>query len=262
MTINDFSGGLSKRLSPNLIQVNESTICTNVDITSGIIKPLKDLTATSNTIPVDKPIFTEFKGIYLSSNSGTSYVEFNDKLYIANGIDTVKKTSDGTNIYDIGLANPTTKLTTTTSFSVTFTLSNKLDGDIVTFDAGTYTYLIQYKTLAGSIKYEIKTFTYTGTRGIRLSISSFSNLESVTLYRKVDTTYRLVGESTSSLTIDDTVFNISTKATTTPYEQGLGTRNYVYTYYSSITGFESAPSPLSDDLNVDINKVVVTGFVA
>lgn len=262
MTINDFSGGLSKRLSPNLIQVNESAICTNVDITSGIIKPLKDLTATSNTIPVDKPIFTEFKGTYLSSNAGTSYVEFNDKLYIANGINTVKKTSDGTNIYDVGLPNPSTKLTTTTNFSVAFILSNKLNGDIVTFDVGTYTYLIQYKTLAGSIKYEIKTFSYSGTRGVRLSVSSFSNLESVTLYRKVETKYRLVGESTSSLTIDDTVFNISTRASTTPYEQGLGTRNYVYTYYSSITGFESAPSPLSDDLSVDINNVVVTGFVA
>jgi hypothetical protein len=262
MTINDFSGGLSKRLSPNLIQLNESTICTNVDITTGIIKPLKDLVATNKTIPINNPIFTYFKGTYLSSNSGTSYVEYNDKLYIANGIDTVKKTSDGITMYDVGLNNPTTKLTTTTSFSVTFTLSNILSGSTVTFDAGTYTYLIQYKTLAGSIKYEIKTFTYTGTRGIRLSISSFSNLESVTIYRKVDTKYRLVGESTASLTIDDTVFNISNKATTTPYEQGLGTRNYVYTYYSSITGFESAPSPLSDDLSVDINNVVVTGFVA
>ena len=91
MTINDFSGGLSKRLSPNLIQVNESTVCTNVDLTSGILKLLKEVTATARTIPLNNPIFTYFKGTYLSSNSGTSYVEFNDKLYIANGIDTVKK---------------------------------------------------------------------------------------------------------------------------------------------------------------------------
>ena len=262
MTINDFSGGLSKRLSPNLIQLNESTICTNVDITTGIIKPLKDLTATSKTIPLDKPVFTYFKGVYVNSNSGTSYVEYNDKLYIANGIDTVKKTSNGTTMYDIGLDNPTTKLTTTTNFSVSFTLGNILSGADVTFTTGTYQYLVQYKTLAGSIKYEIKTFSYSGTKGVRLTISSMSNLESVSLYRKVDTKYRLVGESTSNLTINDVVFDISAKATTTPYEQGLGTRNYVYTYYSSTTSTESAPSPLSDDLVVDINSVVITGFVA
>lgn len=262
MTLNDFSGGLSKRLSPNLIQVNESTVCTNVDLTSGSIKPLKDLTATNKTIPLDKPVFTEFKGIYLSSNSGTSYVEFNDTLYIANGISTVKKTTDGTNIYDVGLVSPSTKLTTTTSFSVSFSLANISSGSDITFATGTYTYLVQYKTLAGDIDYEIKTFSYTGTKGIRLTISSMTNLESVTLYRKVDTKYRLVGESISSLTIDDVVFDISTKSVTTPYEQSIGTRNYVYTYYSSITGFESAPSPASDDLSVKLNNVVVTGFVA
>ena len=262
MLITDFSGGLSTRLSPNLIQLNESTICENVDLSSGSLKPLKGLKATSRTIPVNTPVFTEFKGAYLSSNSGTTYVEFNDSLYIANGIDTVKKTTDGVNIFDVGLTNPTTKLTTTTSFSISFALSNITSGSDITFTAGTYTYLVQYKTTAGSIRYEIKTFTYSGTKGIRLTISSMSNIDSVTLYRKVDTKYRLVGESTSSLIIDDIVFDISTKTTTSPYEQTLGTRNYAYTYYSSTTGFESAPSPISDYLAVDINNVVITGFIA
>lgn len=262
MTINDFSGGLSTRLSPNLININESTICTNVDISSGILKPLKDLSAIGNTIALDKPIFTYFKGTYLSSNSGTSYVEFNDKLYIANGIDTIKKTNDGINLYKLGLVSPSTKLNTSTSFSITFTLANIGSGNPITFPTGTYTYLVQYKLLSGAIKYEVKTFTYSGTRGIRLTISSMTNVDTVTLYRKVDTKYRLVGESTSSLTIDDIVYNIDTRSTTTPYEQLLGTRNYVYTYYSSVTGFESAPSPVSDDLDVLINNVVVTGFVA
>ena len=259
MTMNEFSGGLSKRLSPNLIQLNESTVCTNVDLTTGSIKPLKDLTATANTIPLDKPVFTEFKGVYLSSNSGTSYVEFNDTLYIANGVDTVKRTLDGTNIYNIGLAKPSTKLTTTSNFSVSFTLSNFLSGSDITFTAGNYSYLVQYETTAGDIDYQELTFAYSGTKGVRLTISTMSNIKTVTLYRKVDTKYRLVGESTSNLTIDDVVFDIGTKSITTPYKQSIGTRNYVYTYYSSITGFESAPSA-SDDLTVKINNAVVTGF--
>ena len=262
MTLNDFSGGLSKRLSPNLIQRNEAVKCLNVDLTSGSIKPLKGLKATNKTISLDKPIFKEFKGTLVSSNLGTSFVEFNDKLYMTNGTDTVKKSSDGIKFHELGLNAPSNILTTTTNFSVSFSLSNLATGTAVPdFPTGDYTYLIQYKTLAGSIKYEIKTISYSGTRGVRLTISSMSNMESVTLYRKYLTKYRLIGESTSSLTINDTVYDVSSNYTTTPYEQGLGERNYVYTYYSSVTGTESAPSSYSDSLKVDINTVVVTGFV-
>ena len=60
MTLNNFSGGLNTRLSPNLIQVSESIICENVDLESGTIKPLKGLVATSTTIPLDKEGFTLF----------------------------------------------------------------------------------------------------------------------------------------------------------------------------------------------------------
>ena len=262
MLITDFSGGLSTRLSPNLIQLNESTICENVDLSSGSLKPLKGLKATSRTIPVNTPVFTEYKGNYLSSNSGTSYVEFNDTLYIANAIDTVKKTTDGIHIYPIGLSNPTVALTTTTSFSVNFSLSNITTGDNITFATSLYEYLVQYKTKAGSIRYKEIQFNYTGTKGIQLTISNTSNLEYAELYRKYETKYRLVGTRSIEPIIKDTVLDIKSNPTTTPYEQLLGVRQYVYTYYSSITGFESAPSPASDDLEVDINNVVILGFIA
>jgi len=262
MLITDFSGGLSTRLSPNLMQLNESTLCENVDLSSGSLKPLKGLKATSRTIPVNTPVFTEYKGIYLSSNSGTSYVEFNDALYIANAIDTVKKTTDGMNIYNIGLSKPTVAPTTTTSFSVNFSLSNITVGDNITFGNVLYEYLIQYKTNAGSVRYEEMQFTYTGTKGIQLSISNISELEYVELYRNYDTKYRLVGSTKSESIIKDVVLDIKTKSTTTPYKELLGLRQYVYTYYSSITGFESAPSPASNDLEVDVNNVVISGFRA
>lgn len=260
MVINTFNGGLNTRVSPNLVANSESTIANNVDFIKGTIKPLKGTKATSRTIPIGKDSFTIFKGQYLSSNEGTSYVEFSDALYIANGIDTVKKTTDGINIYPIGIAKPSTKLNTSTSFNVTLTFGNITSGSDITFTTGTYQYLIQYKTTAGAIDYREVSFTYTGTKGIRLTISSMSNISSVTLYRKVDTKYRLVSESTSSTIIDDIVFDISAKTTTTPYQELLSTRNYVYTYYSSITGFESAPTQASDDLACVINNVVVTNF--
>ena len=260
MLLSTFNGGLNTRVVPHLINVNESTICNNVDLSSGIIKPLKGLSATNKTIPLNNNSFIEFKGTYLSGPSGTSYVEFNDKLYIADGTNTIKKTSDGINLYELGINAPSTKLVTSTSFSISFTLANITSGSDITFTQGTYNYLIQYETTAGSINYEEKSFTYSGTKGIRLTISSMSDIKSVTLYRKVDTKYRLVGETTSTTIIDDIVFDISAKTYNTPYQQLLGTRNYVYTYYSSTTGFESAPSEASDDLVCNINNVVITNF--
>ena len=262
MLINQFNAGLNTRLSPNLISTAESTKAINIDFTKATIKPLKGLTATNKTIPINNNSFTIFKGAYLSSNDGTSYVEFNDTLYIANGIDTVKKTTDGISIYPLGLAKPSTKLSSSTSFNPIFTLSNIASGSTITFPTGTYQYLVQFKATSGAIDYKELSFTYTGTRGVRLTISSMSNILSVTLYRKEDTKYKLIGETTTNNIIDDIVFSLGSKPTTTPYQELLGTRNYIYTYYSSITGFESAPSEASDDLKCMINNVLITNFMS
>lgn len=261
MFLGTFNKGLNTRIAPHLLDSSYSVVCNNVDLSSGSIKPLKGLSATNKTIPLNSTTFREFKGTYLSGN-GSTYTEFNDTLYIADGVNTIKKTNDGINLFDVGLNSPTNKLTTSTSFSISFTLSNITNGSNITFTQGVYSYLIQYETTDGSINYEEKSFAYSGTQGIRLTISSMSNMKTVTLYRKVDTKYKLVGESTSSNIIDDIVFDISLKSTVTPYKQLLGTRNYVYTYYSSTTGFESAPSEASDDLECNLNNVVVTGFIA
>lgn len=261
MQIIDFSGGLNTKLSPNLISSNESVVCNNVDLSAGKIRPLKGLTPTVQTIPIGNDKFTRFKGNYLSGDLSTSFVEFNGALYKSSSSSGISKTTDGINFYELGLNAPTTKPSVSTSFSITFTFSDKAGTAVPEFTVGTYTYLIAYKTIAGSVKYKIQTYNYTGTAGIRLTISSMSNIEYVRLYRLYETKYRYVGESTGSTTIDDTVYDISAKASTTPYEQGLGTRNYVYTYYSSISGIESAPSPASDDLVVDINNVSITGIV-
>lgn len=256
MLINDFSGGLSLRLAPHLININEAVICENVDTTSGSLKPLKGLLATNKTIT--KPIFTEFKGTYIKNDLGSTYAEFNDTLYIAS--DKLRKTNDGLTISEIGITGPNNLLTTTEDFTFSYTFSNKVAGTDINFNQGTYTYLIQYKTISGSINYSIATFYYTGTKGITLTINNSTDLEYVQLYRKLATKYRFVGESTSI--IDDLVYDISSKPSMEAYSQMLGTRQYVYTYYSSTTGFESSPSKVSLDLDVEVNRVTVTGFIA
>ena len=259
MQLNVFNGGLNTRLAPHLIGVSESVVCNNVDLTTGSIKPLLDTLATNTNISVNNNSFIEFKGTWIEKPTGTTFVEFNDKLYIADGGD-LQKTDDGIVFYDVGIDKPSTTLTTSTSFSVSFTLSNNDTGDDVTFATGTYDYLIQYVTTAGAIDYVEQTFNYTGTKGIKLTVSDMANLKSVILYRKYDTKYKAIGELTSTTILLDTVYNINTRPTGTPYKEVLGTRNYVYTYYSSLTGYESAPSTASEDLECYLNNVVITNF--
>lgn len=260
MQLNVFNSGLNTRLAPYLIQPSESTICENVDLTSGSIKPSLGLLATSNSISVNNNTFLEFKGTWIEKPTGSTFIEFNDKLYIADG-NILKKTSDGILFYEVGITKPTTKLTTTTpSLNVNFTFSNNDTGDNVTFETGVYEYLIQYKTNTGAIDYKEQSFNYTGTKGIKLTVSDMTNLSSVLLYRKYNTKYKAVGELITETVLLDTTYNINTMPTGTPYKELLSTRQYVYTYYSTVTGFESAPSEASDELDCYLNNVVVTNF--
>lgn len=262
MLMSNFSGGLSRRLAPNLIEPSESIECTNVDLTSGSLKPLKGLSATLFTVPTNKNSFTIFKGAYIKEPQGTTFVEFNDSLYIADAVGTIRKTRNGINFNELGLNKPVGALTLSTSFKFEYTLSNNLVGDASTIVSDkNYEYLIQYRTDTGSIDYIETTFNYTGTQGIQFTLPNLTSLKSVTLYRKYDTKYRLIGELVDELTLKDTVKDLSTRLSTTPYREKLGSRNYIYTYYSSLTGIESAPSAFPDSLDVDINNVTISGFV-
>lgn len=260
MQLNVFNTGLNTRLAQHLLQPSESVVCENVDLTSGSIKPAIGLLVTNNSISVNNNTFLEFKGTWIEKPTGSTFIEFNDKLYIADG-NKLQKTSDGILFYDVGITKPNTKLVTTTpSFNVTFTFSNNDTGDSITFATGVYEYLIQYTTKSGAIDYKEQSFNYTGTKGIKLTVSDMTNLSSVILYRKYNTKYKAIGELTTETVLLDTTYNINTMPTGTPYKELLSTRQYVYTYYSTITGFESAPSEASNELECYLNNVVVTNF--
>lgn len=262
MQLNVFNRGLNLRLAPYLIQPSESTICENVELASGSIMPALGTLASSASISVNNNTFLEFKGTWIEKPTGSTFVEFNDKLYIADGTN-LQKTMDGILFYDVGITKPSTKLTTTTpNLGVTFTFSNNDTGDNVSFATGVYEYLIQYKTKAGAVDYKEQSFNYTGTKGIKLTVSDMTNLSYVLLYRKYNTKYKAIGELTTGAVLLDTTYNISAMPTVTPYKELLSTRQYVYTYYSTVTGFESAPSEASDELECYLNNVVVSNFIS
>lgn len=100
--LNYFNGGLSTRLAPHLIQVNEATTCVNVDITSSTLKPLKQ--DKDMSISVNKNIIF-FKNSWVSSNDNVYYVIFQDKLY-RSGSGIPQKSSDGSTWYNLGIVPP------------------------------------------------------------------------------------------------------------------------------------------------------------
>ena len=260
MTINNYAGGLSVRLASHLINIDESVVCENVDITKGSLLPINGLLATTNTIPVNNDKFIMFKGSYISSNLAASFVEYNNSLYFTNNIGELQKTTDGTTIYNVGLTAPTTAPTVTQS-TLKFNFSNNYSSTSSNLEHGTIGYLIEYKLQDGELLYKEITFDYSGSNGVKLTIDTSLELTFVKLYRNYNSKYRFVGETYTKAAITDITQNISTGATSVPLETNLGYRQYVYTYYSNTTKFESAPSPASDAIVDTTSAFTLSNFV-
>lgn len=78
MKLNDFSGGLSLRLDPSLIQLNEAVVYTNVDNAKGTLQSIKNYTGLLTSVG---SWFHKFKGSWYSSYLPRDYVEYRNKLY-------------------------------------------------------------------------------------------------------------------------------------------------------------------------------------
>ena len=84
------------------------------------------------------------------------------------------------------------------------------------------------------------------------------------MYRKYDGIYYLIKESDEFGYVQDTTYNISKNEAYSSFDwiSTADVRSYVYTYYSTITGFESAPCNVSNEIKVEALYAKVTGFTA
>lgn len=132
MLLQDFSGGLNTRLAPSLIAPNESQVFTNIDASSGSIRPLKDNTLYTTGI---NKYFTYYyaKSQFYSKTTESSFVEYRDILYMTN-LEGNPTKYDGVNEYRLGIAKPTVKPV----------LSHVAPEDMVTYPEGDYTYTYTY----------------------------------------------------------------------------------------------------------------------
>lgn len=258
MLLSQFNGGLNTNIAPHLIGINEGTNFTNIDNSSISLKPFNGPTATAQNFGSGQS-FTYFKGQWISNSLGTSYVKYNDVLYYTTGNGNLMKTKDGLLLKEVGLTAPATAPTIANTSTVSFSLANKVTGDVSDIPAGSYTYIFLYYTSDVKYNYETIDFEYTGTQGIEATISVPTSVTKVMLYRLYDSTYRLVG-TFNGTTLDDITYDISLNAAYSflQYSELADVRQYCYTFYNIDDGTESAPSPVSEELSILTNSVYIS----
>lgn len=103
MKLNNFTGGLNTRIDPSLINLSSSVVCTNVDMTSGPLKPVK---LPNNPITIDGKYahYYDAQDEWYASTTPKDYVEYQGKLYWTQ--DGTAQQYDGTTVTNMGIVQP------------------------------------------------------------------------------------------------------------------------------------------------------------
>lgn len=101
--LNIFNGGLSTRLAPHLININEALVLNNVDVSLGNLASLKT-DKDENEVVGKSMIYFKNKWVYSANN--LDYVIFQDKLYYS-GETKLQYSQDGITFRDLGVLGPT-----------------------------------------------------------------------------------------------------------------------------------------------------------
>jgi hypothetical protein len=263
-----FNGGLNTRAAKHLLNAAQSTVCNNVDFFDGSLKPLKGIKATPWMVGANNKHFTRFNGQWVSGGAGVHFVEYNDALYKSDSAGVIKKSKNGTTFFELGITKPAGELVASTR-DIVFTLTANAyvpllgTGVAPEFPSGTLSYIIGYKTTADKyFKKELKLDT-TGVKSITIYKSDIGvDVASFKVYRKYEGTYYLIKESDEYGYVQDTTYNISKNEAYSSFDwiSTAAVRSYVYTYYSTSTGFESAPCKVSNEIKVEALYAKVTGF--
>ena len=260
MKISMFNGGLNTRAAKHLLNTAQSTICNNVDFFDGSLKPLKDIKATPWMVGANDKHFTRFNGQWVSGGAGVHFVEYNDALYKSDTAGTIKKSKNGTTFFELGINKPVGELAASTR-DIVFTLTpNDIGAE---FPSGTLRYIIGYKTTADKYFKKELTLDTIGVKSITIYKSDIGvDVASFKVYRQYEGIYYLIKESDEYGYVQDTTYNVSKNEAYSSFDW-IGTadvRSYVYTYYSTATGFESAPCNVSNEIKVEALYAKVTGF--
>lgn len=292
MKLTNFNGGINIKDAAHLIGINEAVVFRNLDSEPGSLKPAKAMSDT--LVPKKKySYFFEAEQVWIESDVRRDYVTYESTLYWTEAGAGYKYKSGVTT--NLGIAKPEVKPTQTVTDApprlTQVTINNKtvagnlpngnIDYLLVNVDAnGNYSKGLIIRvgpstttnTTANTSDYSEENYkgltkvdTSTGTNLRSVEFSKFlGNLGSLAkLFRFYDDAFYLVGNiaSLGAVVIDsEVVISSNEKLDNTKFGPLSGTYTYVYTYYNSLIGVESAPSPVSAEAQVDAGKIQLTGL--
>ena len=292
MKLQVFDGGVANRLEPQLLNVNQGVVYENIDNASGVLKPVKDKVETGILVEPYN-VYYVAGSEWLSSTTKTDYLEFQRVMYLTDRVNPPQKYSNGA-YSNLGIAAPANvPVTTIVNKAIPLediTVLNQTNaGDLPASDfdyllfnvnGGVYSTPFKFTVYASTTEAtrangEVVPFNET-TRFGRNSITTendplnrsikFSKIQtfedSARLYRWYEGAWRLVfSQVPIGPNIDtDVVYDISgneelDESLISPFN---GTYQYVYTYYNANDGTESAPSPISEEIETDSGSIEVS----
>lgn len=291
MKLQQFEGGLSSRLAPQLLNNNQGVVFENIDNATGVLTPIKDKLATDITLLQYHKYF-DAESIWVSRFVKTDFVEFQRVLYLSDQINEPKKLSKG--VYNqLGITSPT-KQTTSENVSKAKPLKNltvlniSSKGDLPAADLDYLLFNIKDNVYSTPFKFTVFSSSSESTRA-KGNVVPFNELtkfgsntiiterkpakravtfkelkgdyaDKAELYRFYDGEWYLVTTfDTKAQDVEDSLYNIRNnkkldESLITPFD---GVYQYVYTFYNSVDGSESVPSKPSTELEVQSGSIKV-----
>lgn len=294
MKLTNFNGGINVKDAPHLIGINEAVVFTNIDSEPGSLLPAKSM-SESQTVRKKFAYFFEAEQKWIESDFRRDYVTYESTLYwTEQGIG--YKYKDGVTT-SLGIAKPVTKpalavidapqrltqVTINNIVSAGNLPNGNLDYLLVNVDAnGNYSKGLVIRvgpstttsTTANTSDYSAANYegltkidTSTGTNPRSVEFSKFLGVivDKAKLFRFYDDAFYLVSNIASLTdTLVDSVVDIRSneKLNNEFFGPLSGTYTYVYTYYNSLMGIESAPSLVSAEVQVGAGKIFVSNMPA
>jgi hypothetical protein len=296
MKIQQFGGGQASRLRPQYIGQHEAAVYTNIDNALGSLAPVKDKISTAVSVTQYHEFFIA-EQTWLDAAIPTEFLEFQQSMYITDGVTAPQKYKGGV-YNNLGIVKPVTKavptnlnavapITDLTMVNLVSTLGtygtlpvSDLRYSLVNVKAGRYsgaTELVANDSTTEDLR--VASEVYSGNpriSAVKASVAAatgvydrsieFSDLkgkfeDSAILFRYFKGVWRKLHTfNTPTDVFVDANENIiaNDELDIELFSTFDGTYQYVYTYYNSVDGTESAPSPVSDELEVEGGTISVT----
>ncbi|BAM63139.1 hypothetical protein [Edwardsiella phage IW-1] len=282
MKLQQFNGGLHTRPRPQFIDLSQGVVYENINQEAGSLAPVM-LPKDSGQAVLPYHTFYVAGNKWVSSNIQRYYVEFQKTLYWCDGIGLPQKLNMRGAQTNLGLAAPSTKasfravdnpgVVSDVEVKRTEAAGSGLPSElhvyvIVNVDGDAFSNALQLtvdtkgtvNTIAESTPKPIiqpKINSDTSTTKYQVSIGQVKGVTigsgGVQVYRQYNNKFRLVGTITNgTATVADTVYDIGTNLELdfTKFGALQGVYQYVTTFVNSNDGAESAPSALSEELDL------------